>query len=41
MVRLAVVILVDPQGRLMIQERDSEAPISPDQWGLVGCLRGR
>ena len=34
--RLAVVILVDPQGRLLLQERDSEAPINPDQWGMVG-----
>lgn len=36
MIRLAVVILVDPQGRLLIQERDSRAPISPDRWGMVG-----
>ena len=36
MVRLAVVILVDPQGRLLLQERDSGAPINPDQWGMVG-----
>jgi 8-oxo-dGTP pyrophosphatase MutT (NUDIX family) len=36
MVRLAVVIRVDPQGRLLLQERDSGAPINPDQWGMVG-----
>jgi 8-oxo-dGTP pyrophosphatase MutT (NUDIX family) len=36
MIRLAVVILVDPQGRLLLQERDSGAPINPDQWGMVG-----
>ena len=36
MIRLAVVVLVDPQGRLLIQERDEHAPIAPDQWGMVG-----
>ena len=36
MIRLAVVILVDPQGRLLLQERDEHAPIAPDQWGMVG-----
>jgi 8-oxo-dGTP pyrophosphatase MutT (NUDIX family) len=36
MIRLAVVILVDPQGRLLLQERDGLAPIAPDQWGMVG-----
>ncbi len=34
--RLASVILVDPRGWVLLQERDAEAPISPDQWGLVG-----
>jgi 8-oxo-dGTP pyrophosphatase MutT (NUDIX family) len=32
----ATVILVDPQGRLLLQERDEHAPIDPDRWGLVG-----
>jgi 8-oxo-dGTP pyrophosphatase MutT (NUDIX family) len=36
MIRLAVVVLVDPQGRLLLQERDEHAPIAPDQWGMVG-----
>jgi 8-oxo-dGTP diphosphatase len=34
--RLACVILVDPQGRLLLQERDEGAPVDPDVWGLVG-----
>ena len=34
--RLACVILVDPQGRLLLQERDENAPVDPDVWGLVG-----
>lgn len=36
MIRVAVVILVDAKGRLLLQERDSAAPIYPDQWGMVG-----
>jgi 8-oxo-dGTP diphosphatase len=32
----AAVILVDPHGRLLLQERDEHAPIDPDRWGLVG-----
>jgi 8-oxo-dGTP pyrophosphatase MutT (NUDIX family) len=35
-VRLAVVLLVDRRGRVLLQERDSGAPRSPDQWGMVG-----
>lgn len=35
-VRIAVLLLVDPRGWVLIQERDSEAPRSPDQWGMVG-----
>lgn len=34
--RLAVVYLVDPRGWVLLQERDSEAPRAPDQWGMVG-----
>ena len=34
--RLACVILVDPDGRLLLQERDEDAPVDPDRWGLVG-----
>jgi 8-oxo-dGTP pyrophosphatase MutT (NUDIX family) len=30
------VILVDPQGRVLLQERDEHAPIDPDRWGLSG-----
>lgn len=34
--RLATVILVDSRGWMLLQERDQHAPVSPDQWGLVG-----
>jgi 8-oxo-dGTP pyrophosphatase MutT (NUDIX family) len=30
------VLLVDPQGRVLLQERDEHAPIDPDKWGLSG-----
>ena len=30
------VILVDPRGWLLLQERDEHAPIDPERWGLVG-----
>jgi 8-oxo-dGTP pyrophosphatase MutT (NUDIX family) len=30
------VILVDAQGRILLQERDEHAPIDPDRWGLSG-----
>ena len=36
MTEFSVVVLVDPQGRLLLQERDEHAPISPEKWGLVG-----
>ena len=36
MPRWSAVILVDPAGRLLLQERDDGAPIDPDRWGLVG-----
>ena len=32
----ATVILVDHRGWLLLQERDSQAPIAPDMWGMVG-----
>jgi 8-oxo-dGTP pyrophosphatase MutT (NUDIX family) len=34
--RFATVLLVDPRGRLLLQERDEHAPIDPERWGLVG-----
>lgn len=33
---VASVVLVDPRGWLLLQERDEHAPIAPNQWGLVG-----
>ena len=36
MSRLACVLLVDPRGRLLLQERDDNAPVAPDCWGMVG-----
>lgn len=30
------VLLVDARGRVLLQERDEHAPVSPEQWGLVG-----
>ena len=30
------VILVDAEGRVLLQERDERAPIDPDRWGLSG-----
>ena len=30
------VLLVDADGRILLQERDERAPIDPDRWGLVG-----
>lgn len=32
----ASVLLVDPRGWVLLQERDEHARISPDCWGLVG-----
>ncbi len=34
--RVSVVLLVDVRGRLLLQERDENAPTAPDQWGMVG-----
>ena len=36
MVRFASVILVDPRGWVLLQERDEHARIAPEQWGLCG-----
>jgi 8-oxo-dGTP pyrophosphatase MutT (NUDIX family) len=36
MVRISVVLLVDPRGRVLLQERDEHAPLAPEQWGMVG-----
>jgi 8-oxo-dGTP diphosphatase len=33
---VASVVLVDPRGWLLLQERDQHAPVAPNQWGLVG-----
>jgi 8-oxo-dGTP pyrophosphatase MutT (NUDIX family) len=30
------VLLVDGEGRILLQERDEHAPIDPDKWGLSG-----
>jgi 8-oxo-dGTP diphosphatase len=32
----AGVLLVDPRGRLLLQERDEHPAIDPEKWGLVG-----
>jgi 8-oxo-dGTP pyrophosphatase MutT (NUDIX family) len=34
--RFASVLLVDPKGRLLLQERDERPVIDPGRWGLVG-----
>ena len=34
--RVAVVFLVDPEGRILMQHRDADAKVSPNQWGLPG-----
>jgi 8-oxo-dGTP pyrophosphatase MutT (NUDIX family) len=34
--RLAVVLLVDDRGWILLQERDEHAPRAADQWGMVG-----
>jgi 8-oxo-dGTP diphosphatase len=36
MSRWSAILLVDPRGWLLLQERDEGAPIDPDCWGLVG-----
>jgi 8-oxo-dGTP diphosphatase len=34
--RLAVILLVDLRGRVLLQERDENAPRAANQWGMVG-----
>ena len=34
--RFACVLLVDRQGRLLLQERDEHPVIDPEKWGMVG-----
>lgn len=34
--RFAGVLLVDRQGRVLLQERDEHAPIDPERWGIPG-----
>lgn len=36
MQRFASVLLVDPRGWILLQERDEHPVIDPDKWGLVG-----
>jgi 8-oxo-dGTP pyrophosphatase MutT (NUDIX family) len=34
--RVAVVFLIDQQGRILMQHRDAQAKTSPNQWGFPG-----
>ena len=34
--RLSAIVLVDRQGRLLLQERDEHAPLDASKWGLTG-----
>jgi 8-oxo-dGTP pyrophosphatase MutT (NUDIX family) len=34
--RVAVVFLVDPNGRVLMQHRDRHAKVSPNQWAMPG-----
>ena len=34
--RLAVVLIVDRRGHLLLQHRDEQAPRAANQWGMVG-----
>ena len=36
MPRIAVVLLIDSQGHVLLQHRDEHAPRAANQWGLVG-----
>ena len=36
MPQIAVVLLVDPRGRVLLQHRDEHAPRAANQWGMVG-----
>ncbi|MEH1166041.1 NUDIX domain-containing protein [Micromonospora sp. CPCC 205539] len=33
---IALVLLVDPAGAVLMQHRDADAPVSPNQWSLPG-----
>jgi 8-oxo-dGTP diphosphatase len=33
---VAIVLLVDPSGAVLMQHRDDHAPVSPNQWALPG-----
>ncbi|MFC7712302.1 NUDIX hydrolase [Micromonospora lupini] len=33
---VALVLLVDPSGAVLMQHRDAHAPVSPNQWSLPG-----
>jgi 8-oxo-dGTP pyrophosphatase MutT (NUDIX family) len=35
-IELAVTLLVDRRGWVLLQERDEHAPVAPNEWGLVG-----
>src|SRR4051794_27492696 len=34
--RISVILLVDAEGRVLLQERDENAPLAPEKWGMVG-----
>src|SRR4051812_48984517 len=34
--RIAAVVLVDPRGWLLLQERDEHAPVDAEKWSMVG-----
>lgn len=34
--RAAIILLVDPAGRVLLQLRDEHAPVAPNQWGVPG-----
>jgi 8-oxo-dGTP diphosphatase len=34
--RLSVILLVDPRGWVLLQERDEHAPRAANKWGMVG-----
>jgi len=36
MPRIAVVLLIDARGHVLLQHRDEHAPRAADQWGMVG-----
>ena len=36
MTRFAAIVLVDAEGRLLMQERDEHAPLDPEMWGFCG-----